>query len=84
MWIFKSKKVLLTLTAMVLITIGALVIDDVYRLRWFAAIIGGLVGSYNIGQGIADGYSGGFTSSKNTGQLGNIVADKSQEQHDSA
>ena len=62
MWILKSKKVLLTLTAMILITIGALVIQDGEKLRWFAAIIGGLVGSYNIGQGIADGGSKGRTS----------------------
>jgi|GEM_PF-3638210 len=64
MWILKSKKVLLTLTAMVLITVGALVIADGDRLRWFAAIIGGLVGCYNIGQGIADGGSKGRTSAR--------------------
>jgi len=62
MWILKSKKVLLTLTAMILITVGALMMEDADRLRWFAAIIGGLVGTYNIGQGIADGGSKGRTS----------------------
>lgn len=55
MWLLKSKKVILTLTAMIAITVGTLVIEDLERLRWFAGIVGGLVGSYNIGQGIADG-----------------------------
>ncbi len=64
MWFLKSKKVILTLVGMVLITIGTVTIDDLDRLRWFAAIIGGLIGCYNIGQGVADGYSGGLTSAK--------------------
>ena len=64
MWLLKSKKVILTLVGMILITIGTLVISDLERLRWFAAIIAGLIGCYNIGQGIADGYSGGLTSAR--------------------
>ncbi|MBN1124701.1 MAG: hypothetical protein JXA82_06825 [Sedimentisphaerales bacterium] len=70
MWFLKSKKVLLTLAAMAVITVATLVVSDTERLQWFAAIIGGLVGSYNIGQGIADGWSKGQTSSSDTEEAG--------------
>ena len=63
MWFIKSKKVLLMLTAMIVITIAVLTVSDMQRLQWFAAIIGGMISSYNIGQGIADGWSMGKTSS---------------------
>ena len=64
MWLIKSKKVILTLTAMVLITVGTLAIEDIDRLRWYAGMIGCLVGCYNIGQGVADGISKGSTSTQ--------------------
>ena len=79
MWLLKSKKVILTLVGMILITVGTLAIDDSERLRWFAAIIGGLIGCYNIGQGIADGYSGGLTSATQKG-TGNGKTNNSQAQ----
>lgn len=74
MWFLKSKKVLLTLAAMAVITTATLVVSDTERLQWFAAIIGGLVGSYNIGQGIADGRSKGKTSASDTEETGSGYA----------
>lgn len=68
MWFFKSKKILLTLSAMVAVTLAFLLISDVDRLRWFTTILAGLVGSFNVGQGIADGWSNGKTSSSVKGQ----------------
>jgi len=75
MWLIKSKKVVLTLIAMVIITIGTIIIDDLDKLRWFAAVIGGLIGSYNIGQGIADGCSMGRTSTQKTHAVSNTSTD---------
>ena len=75
MWLIKSKKVILTLIAMALITIGTITIDDMDKLRWFAAVIGGLIGSYNIGQGIADGCSLGCTSAQKIHRVLNGSAD---------
>jgi len=66
MELLKSKKMIVTMTAMVLVTLGTILIGEQTRLEWFVGIIGGMVGAFNVGQGIADGWSQGKTSSSTT------------------
>ncbi|HPL75692.1 MAG TPA: hypothetical protein PKW18_14120 [Candidatus Sumerlaeota bacterium] len=47
-----SRKLILTITAMVLVTIVTIVKSDMAA--WFVGAIATLVGSYNIGQGLSD------------------------------
>jgi hypothetical protein len=63
MWFMKSKKVLLTMMAIIAVTVATLTVQDIERLQWFAGIVGGLVGTYNLAQGLSDGLSKGRTSS---------------------
>ena len=48
-----SRKLILTITAMALVTIVTIVKSDMAT--WFVGAIAALVGSYNIGQGLSDG-----------------------------
>lgn len=74
MWFIKSKKVVLTSFAMALITIGTIIIiDDIDKLCWFTTIIAGSIGSYNIGQGIADSCSLGHTLTQKAHTIPNRV-----------
>jgi len=51
-----SRKFILTITAMALVTIVTIVKSDMAP--WFVGAISAIVGSYNIGQGLSDKANG--------------------------
>ena len=51
-----SRKLILTIAAMVLVTIVTIVKSDMAT--WFVGAISAIVGSYNIGQGLSDKANG--------------------------
>jgi len=60
--ILKSKKMVALILGIVAVTILVLAGTDLETLKWVGGFIAGMVASLQIGQGIADGLSGGETS----------------------
>ena len=60
--ILKSKKMVALILGVVAVTALVLAGTDLETLKWVGGFIAGMVASLNIGQGIADGLSGGKTS----------------------
>ncbi|HUU31957.1 MAG TPA: hypothetical protein VMY69_07665 [Phycisphaerae bacterium] len=62
MEVLKSKKMVAFLVGVAAIVGLALAGTDMETLKWVGGFIAGMVASLQIGQGIADGLSGGETS----------------------
>lgn len=60
--ILKSKKMFAFLVGVAAVAVLALAGLDLETLKWVGGFIAGMVASLQIGQGIADGFSGGETS----------------------
>lgn len=60
--ILKSKKMVALLAGVAAVIVLALAGTDLETLKWIGGFIAGMVASLQIGQGIADGLSGGETS----------------------
>jgi len=60
--ILKSKKMVALILGVVAVTALVLAGTDLETLKWVGGFIAGMVASLQIGQGIADGFSGGETS----------------------
>ena len=66
MEVLKSKKMVAFLVGVAAIVGLALAGTDMETLKWVGGFIAGMVASLQIGQGIADGLSGGETSAGTT------------------
>lgn len=60
--LLKSKKMLITLIGIVAVVALVFAGKDIETVKWVGGFIAGIVASLNIGQGLADGLSGGKTS----------------------
>jgi len=62
--IFKSKKVITTIIGLIVMIAAAKGLNVDPKIQEVVIqMIGVVIGGYNIGQGVADGFSGGATSS---------------------
>jgi len=62
MQILKSKKMVALLVGVAAVVVLVLAGTDLETVKWVGGFIAGMVASLQIGQGIADGLSGGETS----------------------
>ena len=62
MEVLKSKKMVAFIIGVAAVVGLALAGTDMETLKWVGGFIAGMVASLQIGQGIADGFSGGETS----------------------
>jgi len=62
MCFLKSKKMIAFLVGVVAVVSLVLAGTDIETVKWVGGFIAGMVASFQIGQGIADGLSGGETS----------------------
>jgi len=62
MCFLKSKKMIAFLVGVVAVVSLVLAGTDIETVKWVGGFIAGMVASLQIGQGIADGLSGGETS----------------------
>jgi len=60
--VLKSKKMVSLMLGVVAVTALVLAGTDLETIKWVGGFIAGMVASLQIGQGIADGFSGGQTS----------------------
>jgi len=58
-----GKKYTISLIGMAILSGMIFTNQDVETIKWFAGFVTGIVGTFNLAQGYADGKSGGATSS---------------------
>ena len=61
----QSKKFILSLIGLLAILLLLILERDLETCKWFSAFVVGIIGSFNIGQGLSDGLSHGKTSAGN-------------------